>query len=211
MAEISSVFKETYNKYLKKIAAIEFKYLEKNLGVKVEEDEVMVPFFGKSYTVSKRGITHPSGKRPPLELSVVLFNYLILCTDFYLIGDEWVSYRDFKDSGPLTSYFANAVEKPIARQFSGKLSDLKTSCIKHGGSPPDIELSYELSMKFNPLPKVPILLLYNDADEEFPAHCSLLFEKHADKYLDAECLAILGMLLSTYLRKNITSENVKSG
>ena len=46
----------------------------------------------------------------------------------------------------------------------------------------------------------------NDEDEGFPPHCSLLFEKHADKYLDAECLAILGMLLSTYLRKPVDKE-----
>jgi len=129
---------------------------------------------------------------------------------FYATILFWVAYRDFKDSGPLTSYFPNAVEKPIARQFSGKLRELEKSCKAHGGFPPDIEISYELSMKFNPLPKVPMLLLYNDVDEEFPAHCSLLFEKHADKYLDAESLAILGMILSTYLRKSITSEHVTS-
>ncbi|MBW2248424.1 MAG: DUF3786 domain-containing protein, partial [Deltaproteobacteria bacterium] len=41
---------------------------------------------------------------------------------------------------------------------------------------------------------------------EFPAHCSILFERRAEKYLDAECLAILGMLLSVYLRKRIDKE-----
>jgi hypothetical protein len=56
-------------------------------------------------------------------------------------------------------------------------------------------------MQFNPLPRVPLLLLFNDADDEFPAHCSLLFERRAEKYLDAESLGILGMLLSVYLRK----------
>jgi hypothetical protein len=56
------------------------------------------------------------------------------------------------------------------------------------------------------IPKVPLLLLYNDADDEFPAHCSILFERRAEKYLDAECLAILGMLLSVYLRKRIEKE-----
>lgn len=75
-----------------------------------------------------------------------------------------------------------------------------------GGYQPLIKLSYELSVQFNPLPKVPLLLLYNDADDEFPANCSILFERRAEKYLDAECLAILGMLLSVYLRKRIEKE-----
>lgn len=197
----SPVFEETYKKYLGQIAGIEFKSLEEKLGVKAEKDNVMIPFFGKSYMVSGKGIIDPSGKPPPLEVSVVLCKYIILCPDVKPKEDDWASYRDFKDSGPLTSYFANNVEQPIANYFTGRFSELEKSCKNLGGFPPAIELSYELSMQFNPLPRVPMLLLYNDADDEFPAHCSLLFERRAEKYLDAECLAILGMLLSVYLRK----------
>jgi len=51
------------------------------------------------------------------------------------------------------------------------------------------------------LPKVPVLLLFDDADEEFPAQCKVLFERRAKNYLDPECLAILGMLLSDFLNK----------
>ena len=201
MDEKSPAFEETYQIYLKRIGQLAFKPLAKNLGVTVEKDEVIVPFFGKPYRVSAKGIVGPAGERPSLEICVVVSNYLIWYQDDCSICDEWVSYRDFKDAGPLTTFYANAVEKPIARHFSGKLQQLEASCMAYGGSPSDLELSYELSMKFYPLPKVPMLLLYNDADEEFPAHCSLLFEKHADKYLDAESLAILGMILSTFLRK----------
>ncbi len=87
----------------------------------------------------------------------------------------------------------------VAEHFAGKLTALERACETLGGFPPDIELSYELSMQFNALPRVPLLLLYNDVDNEFPAHCSMLFKQGADKYLDAECLAILGGILSGYL------------
>jgi hypothetical protein len=175
--------------------------LEKYLEVAVEKEEVVISFFGKPYRVSAKGIAGPSGKKPSLEVCVVLSNYLIRCKEAYLIGDEWVSYRDFKDAGPLTVFYTNAVEKPVAEHFSGNRRELEASCRSLGGFSPDLEMSYELCMKFFPLPKVPMLLLYNDRDEEFPAHCSLLFESHADKYLDAESLAILGMILSLYLRE----------
>ena len=201
MAEKSPAFEETYQIYLERIASLTFESLEKNLGVTVEKDEVVVPFLGKPYRISAKGIVDPAGKRPSLEICVVLSNYIILCKDDYSVGDEWMSYRDFKDAGPLTVFYANSVEKPIARHFSGKLEKLETSSLSYGGFSPDLDVSYELSMQFNPLPKIPMLLLFNDADEEFSAHCSLLFEKHADKYLDAESLAILGMILSTCLRK----------
>ena len=202
----SAVFEETLKNYLGQLGQIEFKYLENILGVAVEKDEVMVPFFGKPYRVSAKGVIDPSGRQPPLEISVVLCRYLLLYPKTNPIADQWVSYRDFKDSGPLTKFFLNAVEQPVAHHFSGRLDELKASCDMLGGYQPFIKLSYELSMQFNPLPKVPLLLLYNDADDEFPAHCSILFERRAEKYLDAECLAILGMLLSVYLRKRIEKE-----
>jgi hypothetical protein len=44
------------------------------------------------------------------------------------------------------------------------------------------------------------LLLFNDADKEFAAQCMVLFERGADKYLDMECLAMVGMLLFEYLK-----------
>ena len=48
---------------------------------------------------------------------------------------------------------------------------------------------------------IPVIMLYNDADEEFSAKCSVLFESRAEKYLDAECIAMLGRQLFRHLKK----------
>jgi hypothetical protein len=45
------------------------------------------------------------------------------------------------------------------------------------------------------------LILFNDADEEFPAQCMVLFERRAENYLDMECLAMVGMLLFEQLKR----------
>jgi dienelactone hydrolase len=66
-------------------------------------------------------------------------------------------------------------------------------------------------MRFDALPKIPILLLFNDADDEFPAQCLLLFERRAEKYLDMECLAILGWLLAGYLCELSENGQVRIG
>jgi hypothetical protein len=56
-------------------------------------------------------------------------------------------------------------------------------------------------MQFDALPKVPLLLLFNDQDDEFPAQCGVLFEKRTEKFIDMECLAMVGMLFFEYLKK----------
>ena len=55
-------------------------------------------------------------------------------------------------------------------------------------------------MQFDALPKIPVLMLFNDIDEEFPAQSTVLFERRAENYLDMECLAMVGMLLFEYLK-----------
>jgi hypothetical protein len=197
-----NVYEETYIEYLKQIAGINFEPLSELLGIAVEKGKITIPFFEKPYLVAEKRITNPLGRQPSFGECVVLCKYLLLCPDAVPLEDNWLAYRDFKDAGPLTVFFSNSVEKPIAEHFSGRSAELEKSCKALGGFTPDIELTYDLCMQFNALPRIPVLLLYNDVDDEFPAHCSILFKQGSDKFLDAESLAILVEILSRRLIKN---------
>jgi hypothetical protein len=203
MTSKNPVFEKTYKYYLAQVASIDFKPIERKLGVHAEGNDVTITLFGRPYKVSENGITNPEGKRPSLDICVILFKYLLLCPDVYPKEKEWVSFRDFKDSGPLTIYFAHDVEMAIAAYFTGRLDDLKEASKPLAGYPPDIEVAYDLAMQFDALPQVPVMLLFNDADDEFPAKSSVLFERRAEKYLDAECLAMVGGRLLTCLKKAV--------
>jgi len=204
MPDKSSVFEKTYQDYLAQIAKLDLESTAHKLKIKLEGDAVQVPLFGKPHKVSQKGIIDPSGKQPTLDISVIIFKYLLMCPDVDPQEKEWVSYRDFKDSGPLFTYFANDVERAIVSIFSEKLSDMEKASKLLGGYPPDIEVTYDLSIQFEALPQVPILLLFNDADDEFPAKCSVLFQRRAEKYLDPESLSMVGRLLFIYLKKAAT-------
>ncbi len=117
------------------------------------------------------------------------------------LGGNWMSYKDFKDAAPLIQAFYNTVTRPIAETYSERLDELEKAGKAIGGFPPAEEFSYDLAMQFDALSKVSLLLLFNDRDEEFPAQCSVLFEKRTEKFLDMECLAMVGMLFFEYLRK----------
>ena len=73
----SQVFEETYRNYLGQIAGINFKPSEKGLGIKVEKDEITIPFFRKPYRVTEKSIISPSGKQPSFEkcLTYLIFPY----------------------------------------------------------------------------------------------------------------------------------------
>ena len=64
-----------------------------------------------------------------------------------------------------------------------------------------MDLSYDFAMEFKGLPQIELLLLFNDSDDDFPATCSVLFQRQAEHYLDPESLIMTGMVFAQRLKK----------
>lgn len=201
MKKKEHVYEQTYKDYLTRIAKLDFNFIAPTLGAEVDGDAIVIPFFGEPFRISPQGIEDASGQKPHLSIAVILCKYLLMCPLIEPLGGNWMAFKDFKDAAPLVHAFSNTVTRMIAETFSGRLSDLEKATRKLGGYPPSDEFPYDLSMQFDALPKVPLLLLFNDQDEEFPAQCGVLFEKRAEKFIDMECLAMVGMLFCEYLKK----------
>ncbi len=199
--EKDPVYEQTYRDYLSRIAGLDFNFIADTLGAREDGEVVIVPFFGTPHRVSAKGIADSSGRKPPLSVCVILCKYLLMCPLIEPLGGRWMAYKDFKDAAPLVHAFSNTVTRPIAETFAGRLAELEKAGEKMGAYAPREEFPYDLSMQFDALPKIPLLLLFNDQDDEFPAQCGLLFEKRAAKFLDMECLAMVGMLFFEYLKK----------
>ena len=196
-----TVFEKNYKDYLAQIENISLKSIALNLGGKVQGCVIEIPLFGENYEVSSAGIIGPAGKTPTYDICVILSKYLLLCPDEPPKQDEWVSFRDLKDSGPLINYFSNDVENSIAAYFKGKLDGLRKASKALSGYPPDLDVRYDIAMQFDALPRIPVIIFFNDADEEFSEKCSVLFEKRAERYLDAECIAMLGREFFRHLKR----------
>jgi len=197
----AAIFEKIYQEYLRAVSQIDLHRIRDRLGVAVEGDEVVIPFYGFPHRVSGQGIIDDQGRRPSHAVSVILCKYLLLCPDVEPTEFEWVSYKDYRDAAPFVGGFTNNAEKPISRTFSGRLADCQKACRLLNGRPVQTDISADLAVEFEALPRVPILMLFNDRDEDFEAHCSLLFERRAEKYLDMECLAMVGLTLAEWLKQ----------
>ncbi len=195
----ASVFEQIYQDYLRQLRQLDLQKIAERIGVQIEGNSIRIPFFGQLYKISPRGIKDSSGKEPIHSVKVVLCQYLLHAPSEGLDEMDWVSYKDFKDAAPFVGGFQNNTEKAIAKNFAGRLEALRKACLQLGGKDSGLDWGYQLSMKFDLLPQVSVLLLFNDTDEEFSAQCLLLFERRAEKYLDMESMAILAWLLTDYL------------
>jgi len=196
------IFEKIYREYLEDVAALDFAAKAEILGIRVEGKTIGIPFYHKVFTITPDGIADSEGKRPHHTVSVTLCKYLLLCPESPPGDRTLVTYKDFRDAAPYVGGFRNTAEKRIAKYFSGRTNALEKRCRDFGGKACDIGINCELSYVFQALPEVPIYLIFNDADEEFPADCTLLFERRAAEYLDMECLAMVGMVLAEWLTAN---------
>jgi hypothetical protein len=185
----SKVFKETYNKYLSHMRNIDLLPRAVKLGAEPAGDALIIPYYETPFRISTDGVFDETGKRANFSISVVLFQYIFHCPAEIPIAGDWVTFRDFKDAGPLGVYFTSNNNKIIETTFEGNPKTFQYACNRLGGRLLD-DPSWDLSVTFNMLPRVPIRLRFNDKDDEFSAQSSILFRQSTESYIDMESLAI---------------------
>lgn len=201
MSKAETVFDQTRNRYLNEIFQAQPAQKAQTLGITVQNDRIEIPFFRRRYILTPAGIQDETGAAPIHSISVVLCKYLLLAPPVPPNRPDWVTYKDFRDAAPFVGAFGKNTEQRIQQRFANDRAALESAAEGVGGVLPDQDFPHDLARVFYALPRVPLLLLFNHADADFPAHAAVLFQQQAQDYLDMECLAIVGWILADYLRQ----------
>jgi len=148
MENLNSVFKKNYRSYLRQLNDVDLSLCESVLGITVDEDitTARIHFFETLYRVSQFGVVDELDQCPDYGICVILLKYLLMCPQHVPLEEDWVTFRDFADSGQtqnagLSDYASNAISK----RYAGNLSRLKAAVNALGGRPPETEYPYDLS------------------------------------------------------------------
>jgi len=206
MAYQNPIFEKNYGDYLQQLDDRDLSLWEPVLGITVDRESktAEIPFFKTVFRVSPSGVLDNSGKRPDYAICVILLKYLLTCPEKVPPEKEWVHFRNTGDAVQGQSEgLAASASKEISERFTGGLDRLQTAVEALGGLSPPTEYPYDLSAVIMALPRIPILLLFNDADEDFPAQANILYERRAEDFLDAECRVMLDWCLLECLKRAI--------
>ncbi len=132
----------------------------------------------------------------PLDQAMLL--YYLSTADGAPLEDRWVSFADLPDGRFYNQAFQGYTGQELARAFGDDRFAFEQAAQRLGGA------AYPLgdaAYRFLPLPKTPILAVYWQGDEDFPAACQLLFDAAAGHYLPTDGYAILGSRLTRMLQK----------
>ena len=194
----AEVFETTYRRYIQQIAEIDLSAKAQILGAQEKNGALEIKFYGQPHLVSNAGVFKFSGERASFAVCVLLCCYVLQCPDATADPGEWVTYREFKDAGPLVGYFTSNTNKIIEDTFTGRIDALKAACTNMGGQLVDAS-AFDVACMFDMLPRIPVFFRFNDRDETFPSQVSILFRQSAEKHIDMECLAIGGTYLTGHL------------
>jgi len=200
----NSIFEKHYEDYLRQLNDVDFSVCAPILDVALDDagKTAVIPFFETTYRVSPFGVVDEHGKRPDYGICVILLKHLLGCPQWVPAVKDWVTNRDFADSGQgQNTGLSEYAIATIAKRYAGNLDRLKTTAGVLGGIPPEAEYPYDFSAMFRALPRLPILFLFNAADEQFAAHASILYERRAEHFLDAECRVMVDWYLFEALKK----------
>jgi len=204
MAQPNPVFEKNYGDYLRQLDSTHMSRWESVLDITVDEKRrtAQIPFFQASFRVSPFGVVDERGRRPDYGTCVILLKYLLMCPHHVPCDQAWITYRDFADSGQTQNVgLADYAATTISKRYTGGLERLKAAVSALGGRPPETDYPYDLSAVIPALPRIPILFLFNDADEQFPARAVILYQRRAAHFLDAECRVMVDWYLLEHLKR----------
>lgn len=175
--------------------------LKKQIAAKAENDtreKWLVPFFGEMHSVSADGVTDSMNEKATPALASALMNWVI--NSGKETGKQkppsWISLREYPDAGPLIGQFQENTTKTIERTFEGKSEVLEAISIELGAEVTLNSMGFDMTLKFQALPDLPIMLGFSDQEDGMPATCSMFFPEFSQKVLDIRSLGVIGTWLT---------------
>ncbi len=119
------------------------------------------------------------------------------------MAGRWIAYNSLPNSVSKAKTLAR-LEQKLADHFAGKAAQLRERADRLGGVMVAVGEDADLQAAFLPLPKVPLLLLFWDAEAEegFAPQAHLLFDASVTHYLDLEAMLFLVEHLMERLMSN---------
>ncbi|WP_186842205.1 DUF3786 domain-containing protein [Acetobacterium fimetarium] len=153
--------------------------------------QITINFLKRDYRITNTGVIPIDGKPVNINNRSILIHYVLSQGT----GDPVYS---FKPLSRMTTMFtsgetgkASMMDAPLIEAFGNDVNKLTEAVVKLGGKPELCKEPYSRCWLLEVLPKIPVKIIYREADEDFPVEIQTQFDESAPEFLEFECLAFL--------------------
>ena len=136
-----------------------------------------------------------SGELLPTFSMAVLAYYFLLADDSPLTG-KWIAFTELPDGKFYTQAFQGYTGQELIKTFGNDIEAFSRAAEKVGGQPESLG---DAAFAFRVLPKVSLLAVAWQGDEDFPPSYRVLFDAGNGRHLSTDACAILGSTLTRRL------------
>jgi len=139
-----------------------------------------------------------SGQELPTYLQAMLYYYLVTCDGTPASG-QWIAFSELPDGRFYAQAFQGYTGLPLAQAFGEDLSAFSQAAETCLG-----ERRYTFGDKayaFQALPRVAVMVVLWQGDEDFSSTCQVLFDSSVSHCLPTDACAILGSHITKQLIK----------
>jgi hypothetical protein len=179
-----------------KVAPLDFAALAPALGATYGEEAgrpyLTLAYFGHFLQVFKDELRYPPGAPADPWDAILLYNYIASQGQTPVAG-RWIAYNSLPNSVSKAKTLAR-LEQKLADHFAGQAAVLKARVAQLGGEMAAVGgEDADVQASFLPLPRVPLLLSFWDAEVEegFAPQARFLFDASVTAYLDLEAMLFL--------------------
>jgi hypothetical protein len=172
-----------------KLSGCDFQEAADRLGLEYVDGSIQVCFLKREYRITLDGVEPLDGQPVNVNNRSVLLYYLLSKGQ----GDPENSYILFESIPRMISGLnvqSRLMNTPLERYFGNDYVKFSEAAVKLGGIEEESQVGKHL-WRFDILPKIPVKIVFYDADDEFPVNMQIMLDKTALQFLEFECLAFL--------------------
>ncbi len=190
-----------------KVAPVDLATAAPGLGAVYGEEDgrpfLSFRYFSRPVQVFKDEVRYGQGFAPNPWDPILLYNYITSGGQRPPSG-RWIKFPELPNSVSKTKTLLR-LQKQLAEAVTGKVTAFVRSARELGGEPIDVTPEATFQLIFQPLPRIPLLLVFHEAEpeENFAAEAHFLFDAQVMDFLDLESLLFLVERLMEQLLKKL--------
>jgi hypothetical protein len=189
---MTSSYDVIYEALLPKLVECNLAESAARFNLPIDSDgQITISFLERDYHISNTGVIPVDGKPVNINNRSILIHYV-------LSQGTGEPVYSFKPLFRMTTIFssgdtgkASMMDAPLIKAFGDDVNKLDETIIKLGGKSELSKEPYSQSWLVEVLPKIPVKIIYREADEDFPVEIQTQLDVTAPEFLEFECLAFL--------------------
>jgi hypothetical protein len=184
-------YEKTYEAIAPRLRDLDFPYAALRLGFDlIDKYRMSIDFLGRKYELDREGVRPVDGKKVNVNFLSVLVYYAISkgntepLYDFALLNSFTGGL--FSGGGGGSDWMVEPIRKACGDYEKFRRAARELGMIYEGS-----RVTAEHAWQYRLLPKIPVLIKYFEADDEFPCDVKIYYDKTVPEYLDFEPLAVL--------------------